>query len=110
MYKIDLRIKDFAEVSLYTYFESLKETFSKKDCSIKRTIPITEINITEVDNSDINYKNAVIINENVVKYMEYDKISNVATLYAPKDSIRFPDLIYIILPMFSNAFCVCRGI
>lgn len=102
MYKIDLRIKDFAEVSLYTYFESLKETFSKKDCSIKRTIPITEINITEVDNSDINYKNAVIINENVVKYMEYDKISNVATLYAPKDSIRFPDLIYIILPMFSK--------
>ena len=44
----------------------------------------------------------MIINENVVKYMEYDKISNVATLYAPKDSIRFPDLIYIILPMFSK--------
>lgn len=102
MFKIDVSIKDYATISVYTDFKSIKDKFLLPNCSIKRTIPITKISCHEINNNEINYLNAIVINSSDNKSMYYDKKYNVSVLIVNEESIRFPDLVYIMLSMFSN--------
>ncbi len=103
MYRINLKIYNMASINLYTTFENIKNIFSDYNCSIKRTIPISSISISSIENQAISYeKDSIIIEKFDKKHMKYDREKNIAFIFAKEEEIRFLDLVYIILPMFSN--------
>lgn len=102
MYEIKLNIKDYATLNVYTSSKNLKDKLIDIKSSIKRTIPITNASWKMVDKKNINYHDSIIINESCNKKMSYDKEDNLAILNAKSDDIRFPDLVYISLSMFSK--------
>lgn len=100
MYKIELCIKDYAKVAIFTDFESLKEKLTIASSSLKRTIPISDIIITQVD--DVEYKDSIVILNSKILNMCYDVINNSAVLNITEYQVRLPDIIYILLSMFSK--------
>lgn len=100
MYKIELCIKNYAKVSIFTDFESLKEKLTIASSSLKRTIPISDTIITQVD--DIEYKDSIVILNSQILNMYYDVINNSAVLNMTENQVRLPDIIYILLSMFSK--------
>ena len=101
MYKIELKIKELAQVNVYTNFKTLEERFRNNPASINRTIPITKIEIIE-ENLIENQKDTVYVIEDNNKHLEYNKENNNAFLYINEEKLNFPDLMYVILTMFSN--------
>lgn len=101
-YEIKLKIKDYAELNVYTTSKKLKDKLADVKSSIKRTIPITSATYSEVNQCNVTYSDSIIINNSDVKKMYYDKEYNVAILFANENEIRFPDLVYISLSMFSK--------
>ena len=102
IYEIKLNIKKYATLNIYTTSEKLKDKLIDIKSSIKRTIPITDASWESVDKNSINFYDAIIINESCNKNMTYDKENNLAILNIENDAIRFPDLVYISLSMFSK--------
>lgn len=102
IYEIKLKIKDYAELSIYTNSEKLKSKLTEANSSIMRTIPITSITSSLVPVSNVNYSDAIIINDGDKKSIHYDKEYNVSILTANENEIRFPDIVYIALSMFSK--------
>ena len=102
IYGIKLNIKKYATLNIYTTSEKLKDKLIDIKSSIKRTIPITDASWESVDKNSINFYDAIIINESCNKNMTYDKENNLAILNIENDAIRFPDLVYISLSMFSK--------
>lgn len=102
LYEIKLKIKDYATLNVYTTSKKLKDKLVDTKSSIKRTIPITSVMCSEINQYDISYLDSIIINDNNDKKMYYDKDCNVAVLNANENEVRFPDLVYISLSMFSK--------
>lgn len=102
LYEIKLKIKDYATLNVYTTSNKIKNELIDTKSSIKRTIPITSVVHSNVEQNDIKYLDSIIINDNNDKKMYYDKDCNVTTLYVNENELRFPDLIYISLSMFSK--------
>lgn len=102
VYEIKLNIKKYATLNIYTTSEKLKDKLIDIKSSIKRTIPITDASWKEVDKNSINFYDSIVINESCNKNMTYDKENNLAILNIENDAIRFPDLVYISLSMFSK--------
>ena len=102
IYGIKLNIKKYATLNIYTTSEKLKDKLIDIKSSIKRTIPITDASWESVDKNSINFYDAIIINESCNRNMTYDKENNLAILNIENDAIRFPDLVYISLSMFSK--------
>lgn len=102
IYEIKLNIKKYATLSIYTTSKKLKDRLIDIRSSIKRTIPITDASWKVVDKNSINFYDSIIINESCNKNMTYDKENNLAILNIENDAIRFPDLVYISLSMFSK--------
>lgn len=102
IYEIKLNIKKYATLNIYTTSEKLKNKLIDIKSSIKRTIPITDVTWKLVNKDSINFYDSIIINESCNKSMNYDKECNTAILNVENDSIRFPDLVYISLSMFSK--------
>ena len=102
MYKITLEVKDYATLNIYTNFESIKSKLTEFNSSILRTIPITNVTCIEDSESNVNYSDSIIINDNDKKTMYYDKECNVSILNVKESEIRFPDIVYICLSMFSK--------
>ena len=102
VYEIKLKIKNYAELTIYTSMNGLKDKFLDDKSPIKRTIPITDVTYSIINKCNISYIDAIIINDDLVKEMFYDKDYNVAVLNVKEDEIRFFDLIYISLSMFSK--------
>lgn len=102
IYEIKLNIKKYATLNIYTTSEKLKDKLIDIKSSIKRTIPITDASWESVDKNSINFYDAIIINESCNKNMTYDKENNLAILNIVNGAIRFPDLVYISLSMFSK--------
>lgn len=102
MHEIKLAIKNYAVLRIYTSSEQLKNKLTQKNSSIIRTIPITEITCTDVDKNDIVYKDAIILNNSEKNNMYYDENYNVSILNADEKRVRFPDIVYISLAMFSK--------
>ena len=101
-YEIKLKIKDYATLNIYTESKKLNDDLVNIKSSIRRTIPVTDAKSSIVNQCDITYLDSIIINEKNDKKMYYDKDYNVAILNAKAFEIRFPDLIYISLSMFSK--------
>lgn len=101
-YEITLKIKDYATLKIYTTSKELKDKLVDTKSSIKRTIPITQSTYSMVNQCNITYLDSIIINNNSDKKMYYDKDYNVSMLYVNENDIRFPDLVYISLSMFSK--------
>lgn len=102
IYEIKLNIKKYATLNIYTTSEKLKNKLVDIKSSIKRTIPITDTSWKIVDKNSINFYDSIIINESYNKSMTYDKENNIAILNVENDAIRFSDLVYISLSMFSK--------
>ncbi len=102
IYEIKLNIKNYATLNIYTTSENLKNKLVDVKSSIKRTIPVTNASWRMVDKKDIYFYDAIVINESCDKSMSYDIQNNVALLNIINDNIRFPDLVYIALSMFSK--------
>ena len=102
IYEIKLNIKKYATLNIYTTSEKLKNKLIDIKSSIKRTIPITDATWKLVNKESINFCDSIIINESCNKSMNYDKECNTAILNIENDAIRFPDLVYISLSMFSK--------
>lgn len=102
IYEIKLNIKKYATLNIYTTSEKLKNKLIDIKSSIKRTIPITDATWKLVNKDSINFYDSIIINESCNKSMNYDKECNTAILNVESDAIRFPDLVYISLSMFSK--------
>lgn len=102
IYEIKLNIKNYATLRVYTNFEKIKENLTYIKSSIRRTIPITDVLVSEINNSNICYLNSIIIFDNKNKEMFYDRDYNVAVLNVTENELRFPDLVYISLAMFSK--------
>ena len=102
IYEIKLYIKKYATLNIYTTSEKLKSKLIDIKSPIKRTIPITDASWKVVDKNNINFYDSIIINESCNKSMTYDKENNMAILNIENDAIRFPDLVYISLSMFSK--------
>ncbi len=102
IYEIKLSIKDYATLYVYTSLSALKDKLIQPNSQIKRTIPITKASYLEVTKNDIKYDNAIIIAQSNEQNMYYDKEHNVSFLYINDENIRFPDLVYIALSMFSK--------
>lgn len=102
IYEIKLNIKKYATLNIYTTSEKLKDKLIDIKSSIKRTIPITDASWESVDKNSINFYDSIIINESCNKNMIYDKENNLAILNIVNGAIRFPDLVYISLSMFSK--------
>lgn len=102
IYEIKLNIKKYATLNIYTTSEKLKNKLIDIKSSIKRTIPITDVTWKLVNKDSINFYDSIIINESCNKSMNYDKECNTAILNVENDAIRFPDLVYISLSMFSK--------
>lgn len=102
IYEIKLEIKNYATLRIYTSSEQIKNKLMQENSSIMRTIPITKVSYSEVDKDNICYADSIIINSNDKKNMYYDKSYNVSVLNANEIEIRFPDIIYISLAMFSK--------
>lgn len=102
IYEIKLNIKKYATLNIYTTSENIKNKLIDIKSSIKRTIPVTDASWKTIDKKDICFYDAIIINESSSKNMNYDMQNNVALLNIIKDDIRFPDLVYIALSMFSK--------
>lgn len=102
IYEIKLNIKKYATLNIYTTSENLKDKLIDIKSSIKRTIPITDASWKTVDKNSINFYDSIIINESCNKNMTYDKKNNLAILNIENGTIRFPDLVYISLSMFSK--------
>ena len=102
IYEIKLKIKDYAVLNIYTSFESLKQKLISINNPLTRTIPITSTEISEIKNSDIKYFDSILIQKKDKKFMEYDKKNNFAFLNVNEEELRFPDLTYISLSMFSS--------
>lgn len=102
IYEIKLNIKKYATLNIYTTSEKLKNKLIDIKSSIKRTIPITDASWKVVDKNNINFYDSIIINESCNKSMTYDKENNMAILNVENNAIRFPDLVYISLSMFSK--------
>lgn len=101
-YEIKLKIKDYATLNIYTSSKKLKDELIYVKSSIKRTIPITNVTYSEVDKNGICYSDSIIINDNDDKKLYYDKDYNVTILDVNGNEVRFPDLVYISLSMFSK--------
>jgi hypothetical protein len=101
-YEIKLKIKDYATLNVYTTSIKLKDKLVDAKSSIKSTIPITDVTYSEVNQCDITYLDSIIINNNNDKKMYYDKDYNVAVLNVNESEVRFSDLVYISLSMFSK--------
>ena len=101
-WEIKLKIKDYATLNIYTNSKILKDKIVDVKSSIKRTIPVTSVTYSEVNQCDISYLNSIIINDNNKKEMYYDKDYNVTIINVNATEIRFPDLVYISLSMFSK--------
>lgn len=102
IYEIKLNIKKYATLNIYTTSEKLKNKLIDIKSSIKRTIPITDATWKIVNKDSINFYDSIIINESCNKSMNYDKECNTTILNVENDAIRFPDLVYISLSMFSK--------
>lgn len=102
IYEIKLNIKKYATLNIYTTSEKLKNKLIDIKSSIKRTIPITDATWRLVNKDSINFYDSIIINESCNKSMNYDRECNTAILNIENDAIRFPDLVYISLSMFSK--------
>ena len=102
IYEVKLNIKKYATLNIYTTSENIKNKLIDIKSSIKRTIPVTDASWKIVDKKDICFYDAIIINESSSKSMNYDIQNNVALLNIINDDIRFPDLVYIALSMFSK--------
>lgn len=102
IYEIKLNIKKYATLNIYTTSEKLKNKLIDIKSSIKRTIPVTDTSWKIVDKKNIFLYDSIIINESSDKSMNYDVQNNVAILNIMNDDIRFPDLVYISLSMFSK--------
>lgn len=102
IYEIKLNIKKYATLNIYTTSEKLKSKLIDIKSSIKRTIPITDATWRLVNKDSINFYDSIIINESCNKSMNYDRECNTAILNIENDAIRFPDLVYISLSMFSK--------
>lgn len=102
IYEINLNIKDYATLNIYTTSTKLKNKLIDVKSPIKRTIPITSATYSEINPNDIYYLDSIIIKENDNKKMYYDKDYNVTILDVNENELRFPDLIYISLSMFSK--------
>ncbi len=101
-YEIKLDIKDYATLKFYTESEKIKSRLINPQSSIRRTIPITDASFLEVDQNDICYYDSIIITNSDNKNMFYDKTNNTAILNVNENELRFPDLIYVSLAMFSK--------
>lgn len=102
IYEIKLNIKKYATLNIYTTSEKLKNKLIDIKSSIKRTIPITDATWKLVNKDSINFYDSIIINESCNKSMNYDKECNTSILNVESGAIRFPDLVYISLSMFSK--------
>lgn len=102
IYKIKLNIKKYATLNVYTTSDSLKDKLIDIKSSIKITIPITDVSWKIIDKNSICFYDSIIINKSNDKKMIYDKQNNVAILDVINDDVRFPDLVYISLSMFSK--------
>lgn len=102
IFEIKLNIKEYATIRVYTSSEKIKDKLIDEKSSIRRTIPITNATSSSVEESSICYFDSIIITDINKKQMHYDKDYNVSILNISENEIRFPDLIYISLAMFSN--------
>lgn len=102
IYEIKIDIKNYATLTIYTESEEMKNKILTNNSQLFRTIPITKITGNLINKSNIDYTDAIIIIDGDKNEMYYDKKYNVSMLKTNKDKIRFPDLVYICLAMFSN--------
>ncbi len=102
LYEIELKIKDYATLKVFTNYKIIKDNLISENTVIKRTIPITKITCNLIDKKNIIYKDSIIIFNSNKKTMFYDKENNVSVLNAKENEIRFMDLVYISLAMFSK--------
>lgn len=102
VYEIEMKIKDYASLYVYTNFDKLKLILTDNNSQIKKTIPITEVKCKQVDKSNIKFENSIVIIDSEKKNMYYEKKSNTAFLMTNENDLRFEDFVYIALPMFSK--------
>ncbi len=101
MNKITLKISQYATIDIYTDIPSVVHWFSNDSSKIKKTIPITEIKMEIVDKIDAS-TNCFLLMNGKKKFLDFDKESNIAQAVSAEETLRFPDLVYILLSMFSN--------
>ena len=102
LYEINLKIKEYANLSIYVDTIELANKLINNDSVLKRTIPITDVSVLPVKKENIKETDSVIIVTGTKKDMHYDKENNKAILSVPNNELRIPDLIYIALVMFSK--------
>ena len=102
IYELKFEIKDYAVLRVYTNSEKIKYGLTQSNASIIRTIPITNVFCSQIDKNNICYSDSIIINDSSKKSMHYDKKHNVSILNIDENEIRFPDITYISLSMFSK--------
>ena len=102
MKKISLSISEYSKLVVITNLESIVYKFKNNPSSITKTIPIREIFIEDYCDSN-NYKNnTIFLLEDAKKQMIFDKENNFAYMTTKESEMRFPDLVYVLLTMFTN--------
>lgn len=102
IYEIELKIKDYAKLKIYTTYESIKNKIEESRSPLKRTIPITKVKVDKIGNFPTDLTDSIIVIPSDKPSMIYDGSTNCSTIFSNELNIRFPDLIYICLSMFSN--------
>ena len=104
MKKITLSISNYSKLIIFTNLESVVCKFKNSPKSITKTIPITEISIEDV--CDINEEetktNTIFLLKDFTKKMFFDKENNYAYMLTEEEKMRFNDLVYVVLSMFTN--------
>lgn len=101
MYKITLGILEYASIDIYTRMDKIACLFRDKKEKITKTIPITDISVSNVLGAE-KIEGFIYIFDSLDMKMNYDLESNVAILEADESKIRFPDLVYICLTLLSK--------
>ena len=102
MKKITLSISKYSKLVVLTDLESIIYKFKNNPSAITKTIPIREISIEDYCDSN-NYKNnAIFLLKDSKKQMFFDKENNYAYMTTEESDMRFPDLVYVLLAMFTN--------
>lgn len=104
MYKVIISILNFSQINIYTDHKSIIEILKNNSDKLSKTVPISSIEIEETDNFNIslNNKNTIFLLKNKKKYMKFYKEENIAYMFSPEKEMRFFDLVYTLLHMFSN--------
>lgn len=101
MIKIDFQIQNFSKISIITDMVDVVEQIKQKQTTMSKTLPITKISYFD-KNQEVLDKDVIYLFNSNEKRMQFDKKNNIAYMFSPTNGVRLPDIVYVLLEMFSN--------